>query len=143
LAGGEPPEVVDRANKISSNKDFDGSTIDALKQAKEQLAAEQEARRKKVTVGVKYSTIESGSTAFERANAMTTNLVKPGVVTQKQASFLIRLGYKTSEIESITNRGHIQRLIDAAKKNPRNGFAKWLAKQEPPKPAASDEGRPF
>jgi superfamily II DNA or RNA helicase len=143
LAGGEPPEVVDRANKISSNKDFDGSTIDALKQAKEQLAAEQEARRKKVTVGVKYSTIESGSTAFERANAITTNLVKPGVVTQKQASFLIRLGYKTSEIESITNRGHIQRLIDAAKKNPRNGFAKWLAKQEPPKPAASDEGRPF
>lgn len=74
---------------------------------------------------------------------MPSSIAKPSFVTDKQAAFLIRLGIKTSEIESIKNRGHIQRLIDEAKKNPRNGFAKWLAKQAPAKPVASEDGRPF
>jgi superfamily II DNA or RNA helicase len=128
LAGDEPEEVRDRANKISSGKEFSGTTLDAIKQAKEQLQAEREARRHKVTVGVKYRASESNR--FTQSTAITEKLVKPGIVSEKQAKFLLKLGFTQAEIECCVTRGHVQKLFIAAEKSPRNSFAKWWVEQK-------------
>lgn len=130
LAGEEPQPVRERANKISSNKDFSGSTLDAIKEAKEQLRLEAEARRKRVTVGVNYRTQEASKYNQQMAAAMAPRLVRPGIVSEKQAKFLLRLGFTQSEIESCYSRGHVQRLFIAAEKSPRNSFAKWWVEQK-------------
>ncbi len=135
LAGDTPEEVKERANKISSQKDFSGSTIDALKQAKEQLAAEREARRKKVTVGVKYSVEESRG--FRGGDTDHTKFVRPPFVSEKQANYLLALGYKQSEIESVKNRGQLQRLFQLAATNPRNQCARNFAAKQKAKEHAS------
>jgi superfamily II DNA or RNA helicase len=139
LAGEEAPEVIERANKMTSKQDYKGSTIDAIREAREQLAKEQEARRRKLTVGVQYRAEEAGVTAFQRFQQAPTNLIKPGVVSEKQAAFLLRLGYKTGEIESIKGRGHLQKMIEQATIAPRNGFAKWLAKEKAKKALQQDQ----
>lgn len=129
LAGTEPDEVRERANKISSRKAFDGSTLDALKEAKEQIAAEREAKRKKVTVGVNYRTSES--TAYSTTLTMTAQqLVKPGLVSQKQANYLLALGYTHQEIAAVRSRGHLQRLFQLAATNPRNQCARNFAQKQ-------------
>jgi len=128
LAGEEPPPVRERANAISSAKDFSGTTLDALKEAKAQLAAEREARRSRVTVGVRYSAEESNN--YNRSLAIAERLVRPGIVSEKQAKFLLRLGFTQAEIEQCYTRGHVQRLFIMAEKSPRNSFARWWVEQK-------------
>lgn len=134
LAGNEPDEVKERANTISSNREFSGTTLDALKQAKEQLAAEREARRQRVTVGVKYRAQEANR--FSQSTAIVERLVRPGIVSEKQAKFLLKLGFTQAEIEGARTRGHVQTMFIAAEKSPRNNFAKWWVEQKQKEKAA-------
>lgn len=134
LAGEEPEAVRERANTISSNREFSGTTLDAIKQAKEQLAAEREARRHRVTVGVKYRAQESNR--YTQSTAIAERLVKPGIVSEKQAKFLLKLGFTQAEIESAVTRGHVQRMFIAAEKSPRNSFARWWVEQKKKEKAA-------
>lgn len=127
----EPKEVVHRANKISSRKDFDGSSLDALREARLQLAEERESRRHKVTVGVNYKFVDQ-HTAYDMS---TIPLRVPGYlhqysVSDKQRNMLLKLGYTQAQIESLKCKAQASKAIDYAIKHPRNKFAKWLSEQK-------------
>jgi superfamily II DNA or RNA helicase len=53
LAGDEPEDIVQAANRISSAKDFDGSTLDAIEEAKEAKRLEKK-QKKEERPKVKY-----------------------------------------------------------------------------------------
>lgn len=132
LAGDEPPDIVERANKISSQKEFTGSTLDAIEEAKEAKRLEKEAKRKKVTVGVEYRTREQSEGVWRLDEMPATST--PGFLMRKrpsenQAKMLIRLGFTTAQIESMTIR-QASSNIDHAIRNPRTSFAKWLNEQK-------------
>jgi superfamily II DNA or RNA helicase len=132
-----PPEVKERANKISSQKDFDGTQLDAIKEAKEALEAEREARRAKVTVAVDYELVEQRS-AYDIS---TIPLRSPGYMhgkqpSDKQKSMLIRLGYTQPQIEKLNPRTASQ-AIDYAIRHPRTSFGKWMQKKQAEKTSAN------
>ena len=129
LAGKEPKEVQERANKINSNKDFDGTALQAIQEAKEQLAIEEEARRKKVTVGVDYK-LKDTATLYDLSAIPEVRC--PGYMmakrpSEKQTKFMLRLGFTRTQIEGM-NPAQASKAIDHAIHNPANGFAKWLHK---------------
>lgn len=122
----EPQEVVDRANKISSSRDFDGSSLDAILEAREQLAAEREARRAKLTVGVEYQLVDQKSVY----DMSTIPLSSPGYMhskkpSAKQQSLLLKLGFTQAQIEQLNPRS-ASKAIDYAIQNPRTGMGRWL-----------------
>ncbi len=127
LAGNEPQEVIDRANRISSKKEFDGSSIDAIKQAKEQLEAEKEARRKKVTVGVQYRVTQAGSLfdASQIPKAHVPGYMMRMAVTPKQRNMLLKLGYNEAQVEAM-NPASARPAIDYAIRHPRTKFGRGL-----------------
>ncbi len=123
----EPDEIIERAKDLSSKKDFDGSSLDAIKEARELIAAEREARRAKVTVGVEYK-IREASTAFDLATIPQTRVLgylKNKSPTEKQVKMLLKLGYQSSQIETMNPRS-ASAAIDYGIKNPRTNFGKWL-----------------
>ena len=132
LAGNEPPEVVERANEIVGNKDFDGSTLDALREAKERIENEREARRAKVTVGVDYSLVETDSLydlsviPKDKKLPYTMQFHKP---TEKQERMLLKLGYTTAQVEKL-NKKRASEAIEHAIQNPINNFGRWLKTQK-------------
>ena len=132
LAGDEPDDIVQAANRISSAKDFDGSTLDAIEEAKEAKRLEQEARRKKVTVGVEYRAREQSSEVWsldEMPKTVTPGFLKHKRPSDKQTKMLTRLGFTTAQIEKMTVK-EIAKNIDYAIRNPRTPFAIWLRKQK-------------
>ena len=132
LAGDEPDDIVAAANRISSAKDFDGSTLDAIEEAKEAKRLEQEARRKKVTVGVEYRAREQSSEVWsldEMPKTVTPGFLKHKRPSDKQTRMLTRLGFTTAQIEKMTVK-EIAKNIDYAIRNPRTPFAKWLLEQK-------------
>lgn len=130
LAGEEPPEIVEAANRISSAKNFSGSTLDAIRLAKEERARIEEARRKKVTVGVKYRTIDTAHESYDLSEVGFRSKSYYRVpVTDKQRGFLLKLGYTGPQIDMM-NRYMVTEAIAYAKANPRNGFTRWLVQQE-------------
>jgi hypothetical protein len=132
LAGDEPEDIVQAANRISSAKDFDGSTLDAIEEAKEAKRLEQEARRKKVTVGVEYRAREQSSEVWsldEMPKTVTPGFLKHKRPSDKQTKMLTRLGFTTAQIEKMTVK-EIAKNIDFAIRHPRTPFAIWLKKQK-------------
>ena len=132
LAGDEPDDIVQAANRISSAKDFDGSTLDAIEEAKEAKRLEQEARRKKVTVGVEYRAREQSSEVWsldEMPKTTTPGFLKNKRLSDAQTKMLTRLGFTTAQIEKMTVK-EASKNIDFAIRNPRTSFAIWLKKQK-------------
>lgn len=130
MAGNEPEDVTDRANKISTNKDWDGTQLEAIREAKEQLAAEREARRAKLTVGVEYKLVDQKTTY----DLSTIPLYSPGYMrnkqpTEKQTSLLLKLGFTQAQIEQFNPRSASQ-AIDYAIKNPKTGMGRWLQQRK-------------
>lgn len=127
----EPEEVTKRANQISSAKDFDGDQLEALREAKEQLAAEREARRRKLTVGVDYKIVEQNSLY----DLSTVPLRVPGYMnkyqpSEKQKNLMLKLGYTQSQIESIKSKKAASLAIDHAIQNPKTGTGRWMKQQQ-------------
>ena len=123
----EPKEIVERANSISSRGDFDGSTLDALREAREQIAIEKEARRRKVTVGVDYKLVEQGT----KYDLSTIPLKVPGylqrhVMSEKQRNLMLKLGYTSAQIDKIKSKAAASKAIEYAIENPRTGAGKWM-----------------
>jgi superfamily II DNA or RNA helicase len=123
----EPKEIVERANKISSRNDFDGSTLDALREAREQIATEQEARRRKVTVGVDYKLVEQNT----KYDLSTIPLRVPGYMqrwklSEKQRKLMIKLGYTTAQIDQIGSKAAASKAIEHAINNPRTQTGRWM-----------------
>lgn len=132
LAGEEPDDIVERANRISSNKEFTGSTLDAIEEAKEAKRLDQEARRKKVTVGVEYRAREQTGGVWsldDMPKTATPGYLMRSKPTEKQAKMLNKLGFTTPQIESMTVR-QATTNIDFAIRNPRTSFGKWLNEQK-------------
>lgn len=126
MLGSDPPEVKDRANKISSAKDFDGSQLDAIKQAREELEAEREAARARVTTKVDWKPVEQ-STAYDLSTipfSYKTRFYK-GSVSDKQRGLLLKLGYTSAQIETMTKQKATE-AIDYAIKNPITSTGRWL-----------------
>jgi len=136
LAGsGEPPEVIQRAKKIQNKGTFDGSALDAIEEAKEQLENEREARRKRVTVGVQYQLVDQGS-LYDMSivgQVKVPNYLKSKPATEKQKRLLIKLGYTSIQIDQMNPRS-ASAAIDHAVNNPKNGFAKWAKANWKPRP---------
>lgn len=132
LAGdGEAKEVIDRANRMQQNSNFVGSTIEAIKAAKEQMALEAEARRKKVTVGVDYQLV-SQATSYDLAQipkVFMPGYLKSTAPTDKQRNMLLKLGYTSDQISGLNPRT-ASAAIEYAITHPRNGFSRWLQKQK-------------
>lgn len=140
MIGNEPPEVKERANKISSTKDFDGTQLDAIKQAREELELEREARRAKVTTKVEWRPVEQ-ATAYDLSTipfSFKTRFYK-GAVSEKQANLLLKLGYTQSQVEGMTKL-KASEAIEYAKKHPITSFGKWLAKQPDRRQTTSTSG---
>lgn len=139
LAGeNEPAEVKERANRIQSNPNFDGDALDAMRAAREQLEAEREAKRAKVTVGVNYKLVEQ-RTLYDLAtmpNVQVPNYLKNAQVTDKQRAFMLKLGFTTAQIDQMNPRS-ASAAIDHAIKNPKTGFGKWLQKKKQPQTSGS------
>lgn len=132
LAGEEPADIVDIANRISSNKEFSGSTLDAIEEAKEAKRLEQEMRRKKVTVGVEYRAREQSAGVWSMDDLPKTTT--PGYLmrskpTEKQGKMLLRLGFTTPQIDAMTVK-QATANIDHAIRNPRTSFGRWLRDQK-------------
>ena len=139
LAGKQDPdEIVDRAKRISANKDFTGSTLEALREAREQAEREREARRAKATTNVKYTLRDAGS-MWDMATIPQVKV--PGYMmskspTEKQQSMLKRLGFNTAQIDQM-NPKSASAAIDHAINNPRTSFGKWLKAKKQEQQAAT------
>lgn len=129
LGGSEPPEVVDKAREVSGRGDFDGTTLDAIRQAREELAAEREARRHKVTFGVEYK-IRDAETHYDLTSMPITWATRNASgVSDKQRSMLLRLGFTDGQIQKL-NRRTASQAIDYAIKNPTTPFGKWIHRKK-------------
>jgi hypothetical protein len=123
----EPPEVVDRANRLLKKGDFKGTTLEALREARERIEAEREARRAKLTLGVSYKLRESNS-AWDMATipkVAVPGYLKGKAATDKQKSMLARLGFNDQQIAEM-NPKTASVAIDHAIQNPKTSFGKWL-----------------
>lgn len=132
LAGEEPDDIIAAANKISSAKDFDGSTLDAIAEAKEAKRIEREARRKKVTVGVQYRAREQSAEVWsmeEMPKPAPSAFSTRKSPSDAQAKMLLRLGFTDTQIETMSMREACVN-IDHAIRNPRNSFGHWLKEQK-------------
>lgn len=123
----EPAEVLDRANKILKKKDFTGTTLDALREAREKLEAEREARRAKLTMGVKYQ-LRENSSVYDMASIPTVRV--PGYLmnkkpSDKQRNMLLKLGFTLTQIGDMNPRS-ASVAIDHAINNPKNSFGRWM-----------------
>ncbi len=132
ILGGEnePPEVIERANRLLKKNDFKGTTLDALREAREKLEAEREAKRAKLTMGVNYKLREAKS-VWDMATVPKVSV--PGYlvkkpVTEKQRGMLIRLGFNEQQISEMNPKSG-SAAIDYAIKNPRTSFGQWLNKK--------------
>lgn len=126
MLGNDAPEIKERANRISSQKDFDGSILDAIKQAKEELEAENEARRAKITTKIQWKAVEQ-ATSYDVSTipfSYKTRFYK-GAVSEKQAALMLKLGYTQSQIEGMTKQKATE-AIDYAIKNPITSTGRWI-----------------
>lgn len=123
----EPQSVIDRAKRIAANKDFDGSTLDALREAREEAERAREARRAKPTTDVKYTLREAGSVwdMSTIPQVKVPGYLKGKAPTEKQQSMLKKLGFTTAQVDKMNPRS-ASAAIDHAINNPKTGFAKWL-----------------
>lgn len=122
--------IRERANKISSQKDFDGTQLDAIRAAKEAMEAEREAKRKKVTVGVDYTLIEQNTKYdMSRIPKSQNSWYKRGQPSDKQKAFMLKLGYTSAQIGKMT-AGQATDAIEYAIKNPRTATGRWVAEQK-------------
>lgn len=132
LAGDtEPDEVKERANVIAAKGDFDGTTLETIREAREQLAAEREARRAKVTMGVNYQlqdakTLYDLSTIPKKAGLNYRTNQRP---SDKQRSFMLKLGYTSTQIAKM-NKSQANAAIDHAIQNPRTATGRWANKKK-------------
>jgi superfamily II DNA or RNA helicase len=127
----EPKEVVERANRLQSQSNFSGDTLEAIRQAKELMAAEEEARRKKLTVGVNYQLVQQSS-LYDIATigeVFCPNYMKKSPPSDKQRNMLLKLGFTTDQIAKLNPRS-ASKAIDHAINNPKTGFGKWLQKKQ-------------
>lgn len=127
----EPDEIVERAKKVTSNPDFDGSTLDAIREAREQMAAEREAARAKLTVDVEYELVDA-DTSYTLASLPKINApgyLKHKPATPKQKSMLRRLGWPENQIVRMNPRT-ASAAIDHAIKHPTTSFGRWLKQQK-------------
>lgn len=130
LAGSEdPPEIKGRAERIIRDKRFNGDTLEAIKRARAEIAAENEARRKKVTLGVDYQ-LRDAKTLYDvnsnnREQAKSYKGAKK--ISDKQKAFMVKLGFTIAQIDNM-NRRQASEWIDHAIENPRNGYARFMQK---------------
>lgn len=132
LAGDEPDDIVERANKISSNKDFSGSTLDAIEEAKESKRLEQEAKRKKVTVGVEYRAREQTGGVWsldDMPKTFTPGYLMKKRPSEKQVNFALKLGFTMPQIETMSVC-QLSANIEHAIANPRTNLAKYIHQQK-------------
>ena len=125
LAGDEPEAVQERANRIQSRGDFDGTTLSAIAAAREQLEAEKEARRAKVTVGVDYS-LKDTNTLYDVASIphKSSRGDYRKSVSGKQRGFMLKLGFTAAQVDAM-NQKTASAAIDHAIRHPKT----WLAKR--------------
>lgn len=126
LGGGQPEEVIERAKAIQRSNGFRRSTLDAIREAQQAIDKEREAKRAKVTVGVRYTVVESAQ-VHDLANV--PKVFCPGYMlkqgpSERQKNFMIKLGYTASQIASM-NPKQANAAIAYAIANPKT----WLARK--------------
>lgn len=126
LAGDAPEEVIERAAEIMRNSQTTRATLDALREAREQLEAEREAKRAKLTVGVDYELVDQRS-AYDLSRIPEVRC--PGYLqrkgpTDKQRNVLLKLGYTSAQVDGMNPRS-ASAAIDYAIRHPKNGYARW------------------
>lgn len=126
----EPEEVKERANRISGSGDFTGDQLEALREAREQLAAEREAARHKVTVGVKYELLDEGNLYDLSQLPKVPGYMQRWQMSDKQKKMMLNLGYTSAQINKVRSKRGASQAIDHAIKNPRTSFGIWLHKQK-------------
>jgi len=135
LGGDEPEEIQERAKRIASQKDFDGTTLDAIRKAREEAEAAHEARRAHITVGVNYQ-LRDAKTVYDLASIPKragNNYLISKPVSEKQTKFMLKLGFTSAQIGSM-NQKTARESIDFALANPRTNFAKWIVSQKAKEP---------
>lgn len=131
LAGDAPDDVIAAANRRSSNPNFTGSTLDAIREVQEERAAAAEARRKRVTVGVEYRVTE-GRTLYDLSQIPSTrgpSHMYMKRATEKQQGLLVKLGYTQAQVEGMTMQ-KARDSIDYAIKHPKTNCGRWMAKKK-------------
>jgi len=128
LAGNIPEETLERAKEMQKN-DFDGSSLEAIAAAQEEAKRIEEARRKKVTVGVRYELQRTGGTLYD-LSTVPTSCAMPGYmtrqpVTESQSRMLGKLGFTDAQVSTMNKRS-ASAAITHAIENPKNSFGKFL-----------------
>lgn len=131
LGGREPAEVQERARAVAASGDFDGNTLDAIREAREQIAAEREARRRRLTVGVDYR-LRDAATLYDLSQIPTSsarNYLAKRAPSDKQRAFLIKLGWTSIQVAKM-NMKQASDAIEFAIANPRTPTGRWVARKK-------------
>ena len=122
----EPDEIKERANRISNGGDFTGDQLEALREAREQLAAEREAARHKVTVGVKYELLDEHQLYDISKLPRVPGYMQRWVMSDKQKNMMLRLGYTSAQINKVKSKRGASQAIEHAIQHPKTKFGRWL-----------------
>ena len=123
LAGDEPEEIKDRASAIMKKKEFDGAAIDAIEEAKRQLAEEEAARKAAAVADIKYTLLD-GAKPYDMSIIPEGKMpwyTRAHAVTDKQKYMLRKLGYTDAQIEGMNKRS-ASGAIDYAIRHPITAF---------------------
>lgn len=126
----EPDEVKERAHKISGASDFTGDQLDALREAREQLAQEREAARHKVTVGVNYELVDTNNLYDLSQLPKVPGYMRRYEMSDKQRTMMLKLGYTSAQINKVQSKRGASQAIEHAIKNPKTGFGKWMQRKK-------------
>lgn len=126
----EPPEVKERANRLSGSGDFTGDQLDALREAREQLAKEREAARHKVTVGVNYQLLDTNSLYDLSQLPRVPGYMQRYQMSDKQKTMMLKLGYTEAQINKVKSKRGASVAIEHAINNPRTSFGMWMQRKK-------------
>lgn len=128
LAGEEPPEVQSYARRIAEKSNWEGTTMDAILEARRLVAIQKEAARNKVTVGVDYE-LKEGAYDMKKIPRKYTDNFDKRKVSDKQSALMVKLGFTPAQIGDMSIR-KARTAIDYAIKHPRNNFGRWMKKMQ-------------
>lgn len=126
-----PDDVLETAKRMQAGGDFDGTSLEALRAAREELERQREAARRKLTVGVDYELVDVES-SYDIAKIPKVNVpgyLKNKPCTPKQKSLMLKLGFSKKQIESMNPRS-ASKAIDYAIQNPKTGVGRWLKRKK-------------
>jgi superfamily II DNA or RNA helicase len=126
----EPPEVKERANRLSGSGDFTGDQLDALREAREQLAKEREAARHKVTVGVNYELFDANNLYDLSQLPRVPGYMQRYQMSDKQKTMMLKLGYTEAQINKVKSKRGASLAIEHAINSPRTSFGKWMQRKK-------------